>query len=298
MAEDVGDLLDRCAVLQQPGRQRVPQRMHAMAAILTQPDTGHPGVLDQDLMQMILVGERPDRGGVPDEHLWAVGLWTAAADVVDERPADILEQRQLHPMPGLGLHHRQPVIGPVEIGELQPFDVDAAQPEPGDQHNDRVIPFAARVAPVDRSQDLGHLGPVPYRRDPGLPGRLHGRDRLQHNAVDQPVAGGEAQQRPYGAHFVLHRLDLVAGQGGHERADDPGIQAGQPTPSAGEREELPRHRAIGPHRRRGATGRLQPRLEPGTQRLPAEGSAHPYQGETDPRKRQEIRKLFASAAAE
>ncbi|WP_423185172.1 hypothetical protein [Arthrobacter sp. NyZ413] len=64
MAEDVGDLLDRCALLHQPGRQRVPQRMHAMAASLTQRDMSDPGVLDQDLVQMILVGERAYRGSV------------------------------------------------------------------------------------------------------------------------------------------------------------------------------------------------------------------------------------------
>ena len=38
---------------------------------------------------------------------------------------------------------------------------------------------------------------------------------------------------------------------------DPGIQTGQPTPSAGEREELPGHRAIGPYRRHGAAASLQ-----------------------------------------
>ena len=48
-------------------------------------------------------------------------------------------------MAGLGLHHRQPVAGPVQIAEPEPFDVDAAQPEPGDQQNDGVISFAARV---------------------------------------------------------------------------------------------------------------------------------------------------------
>jgi hypothetical protein len=88
------------------------------------------------------------------------------------------------------------LLGPVEIGEPEPFDVDAAQPEPGDQQDDRVIAFAARVSAVDRLQDLGHVGRVPYRRNPGLPGRLRRRDRLQRGPVGQPIAGGEPQQRP------------------------------------------------------------------------------------------------------
>ena len=118
VAEDVGDLLDRRAVLHQPGRQRVPERVHAVAALLAHRHVRDPGVLDQDLMQMVLVGERADRGGVPQEHLRAVAGGPAVADVVDDRPADVLQQRQLHPLAGLGLHHRQPVAGPVEVGEL------------------------------------------------------------------------------------------------------------------------------------------------------------------------------------
>src|SRR6266568_6572808 len=104
--------------------------MHAVAALLANRHMRRPGVLDQDLVQMILVGERAYRGGVPDEYLRAVASRTAGANVVDDRPADVFEQWQLHPVAGLGLHHRQPVAGPVEIAEPEPFDVDAAQPEP------------------------------------------------------------------------------------------------------------------------------------------------------------------------
>ena len=77
VTEDVGDLLDRCAVLHQPGRQRVSERMHAVAAFLADRDMSRPGVLDQNLMQMVLVGERADRGGVAEEHLRAVADRTA-----------------------------------------------------------------------------------------------------------------------------------------------------------------------------------------------------------------------------
>jgi hypothetical protein len=87
--------------------------VHAVAALLAEWHAGGPGVLDQDLIQVILIGERADRGGVPDEHLRAVVCRTAVPQVVDDRPADILEQ--------------------VEVGKLQSFDIDAAQPEPGDQ---------------------------------------------------------------------------------------------------------------------------------------------------------------------
>ena len=74
VTEDVGDLLDRCAAFHQPGRQRMPQRVHAMAAFLAHRNVCCAGMFDQNLMQMILVGERADRGHVPHEHLRAVAV--------------------------------------------------------------------------------------------------------------------------------------------------------------------------------------------------------------------------------
>ena len=65
MPENVGDLLDWRAVLHQPGRERVPERMHPMAALLTQRHVRCPGVLGQNLMEMVLVRERADRSGMP-----------------------------------------------------------------------------------------------------------------------------------------------------------------------------------------------------------------------------------------
>ena len=234
-----------------------------MTAFLAHRHVSHPGVLDQDLMQMVLVGERPDRGQVPQEHLRAVTVRPAMADVVDHRPADLFQQRQLHPVTGLGLRHEQPVARPVEIGELQPPDVNAAQPEPGDQQDDRVVPLPARVVPVDRVHDPGYLARIPHRRDPGLPAGACRRDRLQARAVDQAGGGREPQERPHRAQFLLDSLELVARKRGDERPDRGGVTAGQPAAGAGERDELPGQRPVGPHGRGRAPSRAQVRLEPG-----------------------------------
>ncbi len=43
-----------------------------MTARLTQRNMRCPGVLDQDLVQMVLVGERADRGGMPQEQFRAL----------------------------------------------------------------------------------------------------------------------------------------------------------------------------------------------------------------------------------
>ena len=53
-----------------------------MAALLADSHVSHRGVLDQDLMQVVLVGEQPDRGQVAQEHLRAVEARPGTADVV------------------------------------------------------------------------------------------------------------------------------------------------------------------------------------------------------------------------
>jgi hypothetical protein len=52
-----------------------------MTALLTQRHVRGAGVLDQDLMQMVLVGERADRSGMPQKHLRAIALRAAVTNV-------------------------------------------------------------------------------------------------------------------------------------------------------------------------------------------------------------------------
>jgi len=58
----------------------------------------------------------------------------------------------------------------------------------------------------------------------------------------------------------------LAGQRRDERADRGGVTAAQPAASAGERDELPGHRPVGPHRRCSAAGCAKVRLKPGGRR--------------------------------
>ena len=147
----------------------------------------------------------------------------------------------------------------------------AAQPEPGDQQDDRVVALPARAAPVDRIQDPGHVARVPDRRDPGLLAGRHRRDRLRRGGAGQPVPGGEPQEGPQGAQLLLDGLGLVAGQRGDERPDHPGVAARQPAARAAERGELPGQRPVGPHGRGAAAGGPQVRLEPGDGSGPVPG---------------------------
>ncbi len=241
----------------------MPQRVHAVAALLAHRDVSCPRVPDQDLVQVVLIGERPGRGRVPQEHLRAAAGRPPGADVADDRPADVLQQRQVHLAAGLGLGDGQPAARPVEVGELQPLDVDAPQPEPGHQHDDRVIALPARAAPVHRLQDPGHVARVPYRRDPGLLAGRHRGDRLRHRRGGQALFGREPQERPQGAQLLLDGPGLVAGQRGHERPDHRSVAVRQPPARAAERCELPSQGPVGPHRRRAPLGGPQVHLEPG-----------------------------------
>jgi hypothetical protein len=54
----------------------------------------------------------------------------------------------------------------------------------------------------------------------------------------------------------------ISGQGDDERLDAGGVAAAQAAACANERDELPGHRPIGPHRRHGPAGGPKPRLEP------------------------------------
>jgi hypothetical protein len=94
----------------QAGRQRVPPRVHAVAAFLAHRDVSRPGVLDQGLVQVVLLGERAHRGGVPQEHLRVVAGRPAGADVVDDRPADVFQQRNctLRPVLAWAMDSRLP----------------------------------------------------------------------------------------------------------------------------------------------------------------------------------------------
>ena len=165
----------------------------------------------------------------------------------------------------------QTVARPVEVGELEPLDVDAAQPEPGDQQDDRVVAFPARVAPVDRVQDRGHVAGVPDRRDPGLPAGRHRRDRLSRGGAGQALPGREPQEGPQRAQLLLDGLGLVAGQRGDKRPDHRGVAAGQPAAGAGEPRELRDRRPVSPHRRGAPLRSPQPGPEPGNDSSIASG---------------------------
>jgi len=136
-------------------------------------------------------------------------------------------------------------------------------------HDDRIRGHGdlrrrhARIAPVDRVKDPGHLARTPHRWNSGLLARANGRDGVRHGAADQALGGSECQKCAQRAQFLLDRLDLVARQRGDERLDRGSVGASQAATCARERDEFSGHRSVRAHRRRGAVRGSKPRLESG-----------------------------------
>ena len=104
VTEDVGDLLDRCAVLQQPGRQRVPSECMPWRRFSLTGTCAARACLTRIWCRWSWSENGPIGAVWRRNTCWAVADRAAVPDVVDDRPADVLQQRQPHPVAGLGLH--------------------------------------------------------------------------------------------------------------------------------------------------------------------------------------------------
>ena len=117
-----------------------------------------------------------------DEHLRAGGFGAAVPDVVDDRPADVVQQRQAQPPARLVLDDRDRPRPPVQVAEFESTQIRDPQAEPGGHQDHRVVAFAGGGLPVDPGQQppdllrgprvrLGLVTHVPVRRQPVQPTR-------------------------------------------------------------------------------------------------------------------------------
>ena len=96
---------------------------------------------------------------------------------------------------------------PVEVFQLQPRDLDRAQPQPRQQQHDRVVARPAERATVTRAQP-----PLQRRRAPSWPGSRCCASRpptarVGQRHLGQPAQIRNAQQRPQLHHAALRRAD-------------------------------------------------------------------------------------------
>lgn len=92
MSKNVGDLFDRRPTFHQSGRQCMPQRMHAVTALIAQHHMSHSCMLAQNLMQMILIRKRTNRRCMTQEHVPTIaGSRSPMADVVNYSPTYVFQ---------------------------------------------------------------------------------------------------------------------------------------------------------------------------------------------------------------
>jgi hypothetical protein len=94
---------------------------------------------------------------VLDEHLAADRFGAAVPDVVDDRPADVVEQRKTKPPARLVLNNRDRLRPPVQIGQLKVTQIRYPQAQPSGGQDHREITLAGSRLAVDPGQQPADL---------------------------------------------------------------------------------------------------------------------------------------------
>jgi hypothetical protein len=103
--------------------------------------------------------KRVERVTVLDEHLRAGRLRAAVPDVVDDRPADVVQQRQAQRPARLVLNDRDLLRPPVEVAQFEATQIRDPQAQPGGRQDHRVVAFprgGLAIDPGQRPADLVH----------------------------------------------------------------------------------------------------------------------------------------------
>ena len=88
-------------------------------------------------------------GEVAQKHEGGITCWSTILEVLDDRPAYILQQRQAYPLRRLRLNELDVVGGPLEVLQFQVPYIARTQTQPSDKEHDRVVSLPARTTSVD-----------------------------------------------------------------------------------------------------------------------------------------------------
>ena len=234
----------RRAVADHGNGQRAAQGMHPADLARRELDPGAGSVSRQPGGDRRGAPERVERVTVLDEHLRAGRLGPAASDVVDDRPADVVEQRQAQRPARLVLDDRDLLRPPVEVAQFEATQIRDPQAQPGGRQDHRVVAFAGGGLAIDPGQHpadlvrgpqvrLGLVTDVPVWRQPirqttRCPARRgqeaqevgqarpHGRDGL---ASQSTLTQQEARHVPHAERREI--IDAHLDQVGQEPAGRP-----------------------------------------------------------------------------
>ena len=174
------------------------------------------------------------------------------------------QDRKREPLGAAALARDREFPGPpVDVSKLQAGGLRAAQAEPGQQRQDRVITQADCRLPLAAGQQPLDLGRRQAARQPGQPPRRDGRDRPGQRDRRPPGRVREPQERPQRGHHRLRRPAVaVLAVIHHERGHLARVQSAHRSRPADRGQEVLRLLGIAPHRyRRKAPLPVQPRAE-------------------------------------
>ena len=112
-------------------------------------DVGFYHICPYQLVKMVPIGKRKERGHMADKDTAAVNLRPPIFQVIDHCPAHIRDKRQFYGLSCLRLGKAEFFLRPVEVFKAQVFDVCAAQPQTARNQNDGIVTSAFRASPVD-----------------------------------------------------------------------------------------------------------------------------------------------------
>jgi len=136
---------------------------------------GAPRGVEDDLRDPAS-GERPVRCMHPDEHAATLCRARAApAQIRRDRGTDVGRQRQ--PFGSVTLtQDRDLAVAPVDVLQPKTRDFAGAQPQPRQQHHDRVVTPTGRSAPITAGEQPAQLTRFQTLRQARQPPTRHRRD--------------------------------------------------------------------------------------------------------------------------
>jgi hypothetical protein len=158
------------------------------------------------------------RGSEPGEHMPVQGV---RRPPVPEPGRDRLAgaRRERHPVLAAALVvHRDQAGMPVQVVQGQGRDLAGPQAEPGQEHDDGVIPPPGSRGTVAAAQQRGHRLRARRRPPAGPAAAGNMRDRVRQRPGDETADVHEPQQRPQRRRGIPGRVrGLLPGGPDHER---------------------------------------------------------------------------------
>ena len=167
----------------------------------------------------------PERDALPP-HVQGVA---SVAEVVEQRGADLVGERQPARAARLALRYAQPPRPPLHVVERERHDLARAQAVGRHEEEDRVVATPHRGRAVDRMEERPNR--VPGQRPRELLAAIHaGRvDLGVEPGRNLAVSGQEPEEGSEMAHHMLEgRARLAGADGAQEGVDIPAFERGEP----------------------------------------------------------------------